>query len=162
MRMKGAIILMLVVLLAGCGLSRSQKKASLSDEEIAKVDTLMGQVGPPSEVQVDTLRETTPDVIRAAFEENPLNANSVYDKQWIKMRGKLALGPVKSTMLKGIYAYTVSLEHKNKTMTCVFFGKAKEEELKQLKKGQTLVVLGRYEPTDKGPMLSVCSILSAK
>lgn len=134
----------------------------MTPEELARADKAFGELGPPRDLDVASLPELTPDVICNAFEENPLNANSLYKQQWLKVRGKLVAGPIKADMIKAINVYVLSVAYKNKVLPCVFFGAAKEEELKQLKKGQELVVLGRYDPTPKTPSLNMCSILSVK
>jgi hypothetical protein len=116
---------------------------------------------PPDGISISDLPMLTPDILQLAFEENPLNAQLVYDKQWIKLRGTLAAGPVKAD-LKGLAQYNLMLEHNNKQVACVFFGQAKEQQLAQLKKGQSLVVVGRYAPKAPAPTLTFCTILDGE
>lgn len=152
---------LLVFSAAGCGLFKSKKPATLTAEERAKVDMLMAEIVPPKSVDVSALPVITPDVLRDAFDENPLNTDLAYDKTWLKLRGKLVAGPLKKETM-GVSAYALFLAHNKRQVGCIFYGKVKEAQLAELKTGQELIVVGRYDSTTSGPLLNMCSIEAAR
>ena len=153
----GCLAVLLILATGGCGMGKGAGPAPLTAEDRVKLDRLMGEAGPPANVAINDLPVMTPDVLRIAFEENPLNAERMYEDTWIKLRGNIVAGPVK-TNTGGVSHYMVTLAHKNKRVACVFLGKAKEAQLLELRSGQELVVVGRYTSTARGPFLYMCSM----
>lgn len=151
------LIFLFVFLIAGCGIIKSQKPLTLTADERKKVDSLMGEARPPQSVDINALPVMTPDVLRKAFDENPLNADRIYADAWIKMRGKIVAGPMKKETM-GITSYLLFLEHNNKRVGCTFYGATKEDQLAELRTGQQLVVVGKYKSLSSGPLLFFCSI----
>ena len=144
---------LLCLLLTGCGLVQQQKKPLFTPEETAKVDKKIGEVGPTVSDQVETLPITPLEAIRNAFDENPLNAASVYGNKWIKTQGTLVSGPLKDDFL-GVSSYSLSLENKGKELRFLFWGSAKEEQMKTLKRGQTVTIVGKFSKNNKQPTIS--------
>jgi len=149
--------LMMTLLLSGCGLFKSHKSIELTDEEMLKAEQLLAGIRAPASVNVDALPVLTPDILRNAYDENPLKAQQEYDKQWLKVRGKLVEGP-RELQVERVICYVLYLEHKNKRVRCFFYGRSKMDQLAALKNGQTISVVGRYSSSSQGPSISFCSL----
>lgn len=153
------LIGLLCMLLTGCGLIKTQKRAGFTPEETARLDQKLGEVGPSPMDKVESLPLTPLEAIRNAFDENPLKAGSLYGGKWIKTQGALAFGPVKKTVA-GLNSFTLVLDNNGKQIAVMFLGGAKEEQMRSLKKGQIITVVGQYSKDNTLPFLSLAKILS--
>lgn len=152
-------LMLLVLAMPGCGIVKKQKPATSTPEETAKMDQLIGSMGPPADININDLPTLTADTLRKAFDENPLQAQLTYEKKWLKVQGVLAKGPLKFE-IRGLSGYHLWIEHNKKQVACSFFGKIKEQQLAELKNGQSIVVVGRYGSDTSGPTLTFCSIVT--
>lgn len=156
------LCLTLLCVLCGCSLLKSQKSAALTYEERQKLSNLMGKVAPPPETSLDTLDEYTPDTLRDAYAQNPLQAEKLYGNRWLRVRGAIKAGPLKTSATTGIVGYALVLEHKGKTIACVLWGQDKEEQLLQLKNGESVTLVGKFLNMGSGPVIILCSLVPSK
>lgn len=159
--MKNLMILcVLIAVLVGC--APKQQKNSLDLRELsAKLDTLVGDLPLPETLNVQGMALVPIDFMWKAFDENPLNANANFAGQWYKMQGVLVGGPEK-TKISELNLYVITLEENGKRMDFVLWGQKKEEELKKLRKGQKLTVVGKYIENSKKLQLWACRIINVE
>ena len=128
--------------------------------EVAEYNRLLDKYGTFDPPDVDTMPEFTPDVVRNSFIRNQKEADAIYGSKWMKVRGTLAYGPTYEGG-GGLDMYCVGLESKGKLMSFLFFGAKHQEQLSDLKHGQTLVIVGVYTPDQKHlPKLIGCTLVS--
>ena len=151
------LIMLMTVALAGCSASKKQKPDFLTKEEVGKLAQLLDSTAPPADINVNELPVLTPDALTLAFAENSANAQSVYGKKWIKVRGRLAAEPIRTESEVSV-KHVLTLEHNSKQISCFFFSRAEQARLARLKKGQTLVLVGRCSFDASGPSLIFCAV----
>lgn len=157
------LLILMTCTLTGCGIFKQQKGNELSPDEIARVDSIIASAGPPKHLDIKNMETLSPDVIVKTYEENPLRAQAAYEDQWIKITGSLVAGPTKATLPKypTLGLYTLTLSGQTGKIHCSFMGKAKENELKTLNKGQEVTVIGKVSIGLTGPTLTLCSLAPA-
>ncbi len=153
------LIGLLCILLTGCGLGKQQRKPLFTPEQITSLDKIAGEITPTATDNIETLPITPLEAIRRTFDENPMNAGNTYGDKWIKTRGTLVLGPNKE-LIFGLSSYTITLENNGKEMDFLFWGSAKEEQMKMLKKGQILTIAGQVSKIMKKPIISLANIIT--
>lgn len=157
------LLILMTCILTGCGIFKQQKRNELSPDEVARVDSIIASAGPPKHLDIKNMETLSPDVIIKTYEENPLRAQTAYENQWIKITGTLVAGPTKATLPKypALGLYTLTLSGQTGKIHCSFMGKAKENELMTLNKGQEVTVIGKVSIGLTAPTLTLCSLVPA-
>lgn len=157
------IIFLLLLCLVGFQGACANKTQPMTDQQAEAVNALMDspQLNTLPK-NIENMPEFAPQTLCNAFENSRKQADALYGDKWIKVRGRVAYGPV-DMGVPGVNSYYLGLGEGSKKVACIFFGKRQREQLKQLIMGQTVVVIGVYATEEKYvPKLIGCTILSVE
>lgn len=156
------ILLLLLMCVGGLQWGCANKAPSVTDKQAEAINALMDspQLNTLPK-DIENMPEFIPQTLCDAFEKDRRMADALYGDKWIKLRGRVAYGPV-DMGVPGVNSYYLGLGGGSKKVACIFFGKRQRERLSQLAMGQTVVVIGVYSTEEKYvPKLIGCTILSA-